>query len=193
MHHHFFAYVDRMRYIRRWGLMKNTAPENDLEHSMQTALIAHAIALLGNARYGRRYDAGHVMTLAAYHDACEVITGDMPTPVKHNNPVLKAEYGRLEETAAQKLLSMLPEDLKADYAPLIRPDESSSEWRVVKAADRISAYIKCLEEEKAGNREFEPARKTILASIEREELPEVRDFMEECVPGFSLTLDEISG
>ncbi len=192
MHHHFFAYVDRMRYIRRWGLMKNTAPENDLEHSMQTALIAHAIALMGNTRYGRRYDAGRVMTLAAYHDACEVITGDMPTPVKHNNPVLKAEYDRLEETAAQKLLSMLPEDLKNEYDPLIRPDKSSREWRVVKAADRISAYIKCLEEEKAGNREFEPARKTILASIEREELPEVRDFMEECVPGFSLTLDEIS-
>lgn len=192
MHHHFFAYVDRMRYIRRWGLMKNTAPENDLEHSMQTALIAHAIALMGNARYGRRYDAGQVMTLAAYHDACEVITGDMPTPVKHNNPVLKAEYNRLEEAAAQKLLSMLPEDLKDAYDPLIRPDESTCEWRVVKAADRISAYIKCLEEEKAGNREFEPARKTILASIEREELPEVRDFMEECVPGFSLTLDEIS-
>ena len=159
---------------------------------MQTAMIAHAIALLGNARYGRNYDAEHVMAMAAYHDACEVLTGDMPTPVKHNNPVLKAEYGRLEEAAARRLLSMLPEELRKEYEGLIRPDADSREGRIVKAADRISAYIKCLEEEKAGNREFESARRTILLSIGQEELPEVKDFMNECVPGFSLTLDEIS-
>lgn len=192
MEHHFFAYVSRMRYIQRWGLMKNTSAENDMEHSFQTAMTAHAIALIGNSRYGRNYDAEHVMAMALYHDACEVLTGDMPTPVKHNNPALRAEYGRLEDAAAERLLSMLPPDVKEDYRPLIKQDEACAEWAVVKAADRICAYIKCLEEGKAGNREFDSARRTILASIDRIDLPEVQDFMNECVPGFSLTLDEIS-
>ncbi len=192
MAHHFFAYISRMRFIRRWGLMRNTLPENDLEHAAQTAVIAHAIALMGNARYHRAYDPGRVLALGLYHDAAEVITGDMPTPVKHHNPLILKEYEKLEDMAAERLIVLLPPDLRPDYKPLIFHDESTPEWRVVKAADRICAYIKCLEEEQYGNHEFDSARKTVLASIRKIELPEVQDFMEECVPGFAMTLDEIS-
>ncbi len=193
MEHHFFAYVSRMKFIQRWGLMRNTSPENDMEHALQTAMIAHAIALIGNKRYFRSYQPEHVMALALYHDSCEVITGDLPTPVKHGNPSILEEYNKLEKTASDRLLSMLPTDLRDDYEPLIAHDESTAEWRVVKAADSICAYIKCLEEKKAGNMEFENARKSVKRKIDKIALPEVQDFMSECVPGFSMTLDEISG
>ncbi len=192
MEHHFFAYISRMRLIRRWGLMRNTMPENDMEHALQCAMIAHALALMGNARYGRSYNPEHVMALAVYHDASEVITGDLPTPVKYHNPAIRQEYSRLEEIAAQRLLSLLPPDLREDYAPLIIHDESTAEWKIVKAADRICAYIKCLEERKAGNLEFESAQRAVEDSIQKIDLPEVKDFMRECIPGFALTLDEIS-
>ncbi len=192
MEHHFFAYINRMKYIQRWGLMRNTMPENDMEHAMQAAMIAHAIAVMGNVRYSRGYSAEYVMALALYHDACEVITGDLPTPVKHHNPSIRQEYSKLEEIAAQKLISMLPADLRAYYTPLIAHDESTAEWKIVKAADRICAYIKCLDERKDGNMEFEQARKSVKKSIDQIDIPEVQDFMSECVPGFSLTLDEIS-
>ncbi|NLD33883.1 MAG: 5'-deoxynucleotidase [Clostridiales bacterium] len=189
---HFFAYLSRMRFISRWGLMRNTLPENDMEHAMQCAMIAHALALIGNRRHQRNYNAEHVMALALYHDASEVITGDLPTPVKHNNPAIKAEYRKIEAVAARRLLTMLPEDLTPDYEPLITPDTKSPEWRLVKAADRLCAYIKCLEELKAGNREFREAQTGIEASIHAIDLPEVQDFMQEFVPGFSMTLDQIS-
>lgn len=192
MGHHFFAYINRMRFIRRWGLMRNTLPENDLEHAAQTAMIAHAIALIGNERYGKSYDPGHVLALGLYHDAGEVITGDMPTPVKHHNPMILQEYAKLEAMAAKRLTAMLPPDLRPHYAPLLAHDESTPEWRVVKAADRICAYIKCLEEHASGNLEFDSARNAIQASIDKIDLPEVRDFMVECVPSFALTLDELS-
>ena len=192
MEHHFFAYISRMKFIQRWGLMRNTMPENDMEHALQTGLIAHAMAVMGNRRYGRNYQPEYVLALAVYHDSCEVITGDLPTPIKHHNPAIKQEYNKLEEVAAQRLLGMLPPDLRDYYDPLIAHDESTPEWRLVKAADRICAYIKCLEEKKAGNLEFEQARRTVKKSIDQIDLPEVQDFMCECVPGFSLTLDEIS-
>ena len=192
MEHHFFAYINRMKFIQRWGLMRNTMPENDMEHALQTAMIAHAIAVMGNVRYNRGYNAEYIMALAMYHDASEVITGDLPTPIKHHNPAIKTEYNKLEDMAAKRLISMLPQDLQAYYTPLIAHDESTPEWRLVKAADRICAYIKCLEERKAGNQEFESARKTVKKSIDQIDLPEVQDFMSECVPGFSMTLDEIS-
>ena len=192
MMHHFFAYMNRMKYIRRWGLMLNTQPENDMEHAFQTAMIAHAIALLGNARYQRDYDAEHIMALAMYHDASEVITGDLPTPVKHNNPVIRDEYHRLEAVADQRLLSMLPEDIRPAYAELIGGKEQGVAWRVVKAADKISAYIKCVEERKMGNREFAQAEESTLAAIRGIDLPEVQDFMDEFVPGFAMSLDEIA-
>lgn len=192
MAYHFFAYMNRMKYIRRWGLMRNTQAENDMEHALQTALFAHAIALIGNERYGKSYDEEHIMALAVFHDASEVITGDLPTPVKHNNPVIKGEYHKLEAIANQRLLSMLPEYLRGHYASLIEADEKTPEWRIVKAADRISAYIKCVEERKAGNREFAEAEVSILASIHAIDLPEVQAFMEDFAPGFGMSLDEIS-
>ena len=192
MEHHFFAYISRMKFIQRWGLMRNTLPENDMEHAMQAAMIAHAIAVMGNARYGRAYDAEHIMALALYHDATEVITGDLPTPVKHHNPAIKQEYGKLEGIAAQKLLGMLPSDLREYYTPLIAHDEAAADWAIVKAADRICAYIKCLEERKGGNQEFESARKSVKKSLDQFDLPEVQDFIAQCVPGFAMTLDEIS-
>ena len=189
---HFFAYMNRMKYIRRWGLMRNTQVENDMEHSLQTAMIAHGIALIGNKRFERDYDAEHIMALAVYHDASEVITGDLPTPIKHNNPVIKDEYHRLESIANQRLLAMLPEDLREEYTSLIDADENTPEWKIVKAADRISAYIKCVEERKAGNREFVEAEMSTLAAIRADALPEVQVFMEQFAPGFALSLDEIS-
>ena len=192
MEYHFFAYLARMKYIQRWGLMRNTIPENDMEHAMEAAMVAHAIALMGNSRYTRQYNAEYVMALALYHDSCEVITGDLPTPIKHHNPAIRQEYNKLEEVAGNRLLSMLPPDLRPSYEKLIFQDESAPEWRIVKAADRICAYIKCLEERKAGNQEFEQARKTVKKSIDAIDLPEVQDFMKECVPGFTMTLDELS-
>ena len=192
MAYHFFAYMNRMKYIRRWGLMRNTKIENDMEHAFQTAMIAHCIALLGNARYEPAYDAEHIAVLGMYHDASEVITGDLPTPIKHNNPAIKKEYHKLESIAQKRLLTMLPADIMLEYEPLIEPDESSADWAVVKAADKISAYIKCMEERSAGNREFIQAEETTLASIRAIPLPEVQDFMDEFVPGFGMSLDEIS-
>ena len=192
MEHHFFAYISRMKFIQRWGLMRNTIPENDMEHALQTAMFAHAIAIIGVERYHKVNNPEHIMALALYHAGCEVITGDLPTPIKHHNPAIKMEYNKLEEIAADKLLSMLPNDLRPAYAPLIRHDETTDEWAIVKAADKICAYIKCLEERKAGNLEFEQARKATKKSLDRLGLPEVEDFMKEFVPGFSMTLDEIS-
>ena len=192
MEHHFFAYINRMKFIQRWGLMRNTMPENDMEHALQCAMFAHAMAVMGNIRYGRHYDPEYVMALAVYHDASEVITGDLPTPIKHHNPAIKTEYNKLEDIAAQKLLTMLPPDLREYYTPLIAHDESTEEWKIVKAADRICAYIKCLEERKGGNQEFESARKSVKKTLDQIDLDEVQDFMMECVPGFAMTLDEIS-
>lgn len=189
---HFFAYLSRMKFIQRWGLMRNTLPENDMEHAMQCAMIAHAIAVIGNQRHNKRYNPEHIMALALYHDASEVITGDLPTPIKHNNAAIKAEYNKITDIAAQRLLGMLPEDLRPHYIPLISPDENTPSWRIVKAADRICAYVKCLEESKAGNREFAEAQIGILSSINAIELPEVKDFMAEFIPGFAMTLDQIS-
>ena len=192
MEHHFFAYINRMKFIQRWGLMRNTLPENDMEHALQTAMIAHAIAVMGNVRYKKNYNAEYIMALAMYHDASEVITGDLPTPIKHHNPAIKTEYNKLEVIAAQKLISMLPPDLREYYTPLIAHDESTDEWKLVKAADRSCAYIKCLEERKSGNLEFESARKSVKKFLDQVDLPEVQDFMSQCVPGFAMTLDEIS-
>ena len=189
---HFFAYLDRMKLIRRWGLMRNTVPENDMEHCMQTALIAHGIAVLAKARYQRDVNPEHVVMIALYHDVSEVITGDLPTPVKYKNPDIQGAYAQLEEHAKDKLLDMLPADLRPHFEHYVKPDETTYEWRIVKAADRISAYLKCIEEEKMGNRDFAHAKTTILQSITMIDLPEVQAFMAEFVPSFSLSPDELS-
>lgn len=190
--HHFFAYLDRMKLIRRWGLMRNTVPETDMEHSMQTAYIAHGLAALGNARHGRSWNVERIVLMALYHDVSEVITGDLPTPVKYKNPAIQDAYRNLEAHARDQLLSMLPTDLQSSFAPYISADESSEEWKLVKAADRISAYLKCIEEEKMGNRDFAQAKSTILASLTACPLPEVQDFMRDFVPSFTLSPDELS-
>ena len=189
---HFFAYLDRLKLIRRWGLMRNTVPENDMEHSMQTALIAHGIAVLGKARFGRDIDPERVVMLAMYHDVSEVITGDLPTPVKYKTPSIQDAYSELEAHAKDQLLDMLPEDLRPHFALYVKPDETALEWRMVKAADRISAYLKCIEEEKMGNRDFAQAKATIRQSISAIDLPEVQAFMAEFVPSFSLSPDDLS-
>ena len=189
---HFFAYLDRMKLIRRWGLMRNTVPENDMEHSMQTALIAHGIAVLAKSRYDRDVNPEHVVIIAMYHDISEVITGDLPTPVKYKNPFIQDAYSQVEAHAREQLMDMLPADLRPYFADYVQPDETSYEWKLVKAADRISAYLKCIEEEKMGNREFDQAKATVLESLETNDLPEVQDFMREFVPSFSLSPDELS-
>ncbi len=187
----FFAYMARLRLIRRWSLMRNTQPENDAEHSLQVAMIAHALAVLAKERYGREVDPEHVVTLAVYHDAAEVLTGDLPTPVKYHSDHLREAYASVEEAATDRLVRMLPEALRPAMQPSLT-ERGTLSMRLVKAADRISAYVHCLEEQRAGNREFDAAAERILASIQTIDLPEVQDFMQECVPAFSLTLDELN-
>jgi len=189
--HHFFAYLSRLKFIRRWGLMRSTQQENDAEHSLQVAMIAHGIALMGRQRYGREVDPEHVLALAVYHDATEVITGDLPTPVKYHSPELRTSYKQLERLAAGKLLSMLPESMQGEYGKYLTDGEDYAH-QVVKAADRISAYTKCMEEKRSGNHEFDAAGENVLRAIEGIDLPEVKDFMAEFVPPFALTLDELN-
>ena len=190
--HHFFAYLSRLKFIRRWGLMRSTQQENDAEHSLQAAMIAHGIALMGKQRYGREVNPEHVLALAVYHDATEVITGDLPTPVKYHSPELRASYKQLEGLAAGKLLSMLPESMRGEYGAYFAEGDDYAH-QVVKAADRISAYTKCMEEKRSGNHEFDAAGENVLRAIDQIALPEVQDFMKEFVPSFALTLDELNG
>ena len=187
----FFAYLSRLKLIRRWSLMRNTVPENDAEHSLQVAMIAHAIAVIARDRYGKEVDPEHVLALAVYHDATEVMTGDLPTPVKYHNDELRGAYHRLEALSADRLLALLPEDLQPAFTPYMK-QESGYDHTLVKAADRISAYIKCLEEQRAGNREFDYAAENIRKSISAISLPEVRDFLTDFLPAFDKTLDELN-
>ena len=191
MSYAFFAYLSRLKLIRRWSLMRNTQPENDAEHSLQVAMIAHAIAVIGRDRYGRKTDPEHVLTLAVYHDATEVMTGDLPTPVKYHNDELRSAYHRLEDVSADRLLALLPDDLQPAFSPCLK-QEAGYDRDVVKAADRISAYIKCLEEKCAGNREFDYAAENVRMSLEKISLPEVRDFLRDFLPAYEMTLDELN-
>ncbi len=189
--HHFFAYVSRLKFIRRWGLMRSTQPENDAEHSLQVAMIAHGLAVIARDRYGKDVDPEHVLALAVYHDATEVITGDLPTPVKYHSPELRTSYKQLEALASQRLAAMLPQTMRSAFAPYLADGEDYAH-QLVKVADRISAYTKCMEEQRAGNHEFDAAGENVLRAIEQIDLPEVRDFMAEFVPSFALTLDELN-
>ena len=191
MSYAFFAYLSRLKLISRWSLMRNTQPENDAEHSLQVAMIAHAIAVIGRSRYGRDVDPEHVLSLAVYHDATEVMTGDLPTPVKYHNDELRSAYRRLEDVSADRLLSLLPDDLQPAFSPYLK-QAPGYEHDVVKAADRISAYIKCLEEKRAGNREFDYAAENVRKSIDAMNLPEVKDFLNDFLPAFEMTLDELN-
>ena len=191
MSYSFFAYLSRLKLIRRWSLMRNTQPENDAEHSLQVAMIAHAIAVIARDRYHKAVSPEHVLSLAVYHDATEVMTGDLPTPVKYNSDELRGAYRRLETLSAERLLSLLPDDMVPAFEPYMK-QASGYEHTLVKAADRISAWIKCLEEQRAGNHEFDYAAENIRKSVESISLPEVKDFLSDFLPAFTMTLDELN-
>lgn len=183
----------RMKHIKRWGLMRNTREENIQEHSLQTAMIAHALALIKNRIFGGKVNAERVLALAVYHEAGEVITGDLATPIKYFNPEIKMAYKQIERVAEEKLVDMLPEALKGDYESLILDRDVEGElYAIVKAADKICAYLKCVEELSAGNSEFEKAKNAIEKTIKEMDRPEVNYFMETFVPSFELTLDELN-
>ena len=190
MSNHFFAYISRMRNVKRWALMRNTEEENIQEHSHMAAVLAHALALIENRFYGGALDAEHIAVVALYHDAEEILTGDLPTPIKYFNPAIREAYRQVERVAGEKLLAMLPEPLRADYAPILQNEDEDTE-RIVKAADKLSAYIKCVEEQKAGNLEFRRAAEQTRAALEAMQLPCVDYFLEHCMESFSMTLDEL--
>lgn len=190
---HFFAYLSRMKLIQRWGLMRNTRTENIQEHSLQVAMVAHGLALLRNTYCGGSVDPERVLALATYHEVSEVITGDLATPIKYFNPDIRGAYLNIEELAKQRLQQMLPEELREAYEPyLFHREEDAENWKLVKAADKICAYLKCVEELKTGNEEFQKAEKKIRGELAAYNMPEVEYFLNTFVPSFSLTLDELN-
>ncbi|MBQ5584055.1 MAG: 5'-deoxynucleotidase [Ruminiclostridium sp.] len=192
MSHSFFAYIARMRYIGRWGLMRNTVQENIQEHSHMVAVLAHALAVIRRDKFGGTVDPGHVAAVALYHDATEIFTGDLPTPVKYANPDIQAAYKAIEQNAADRLTATLPEELRPSFSGLLS-ETNPQVTDLVKAADKLSAYLKCLEELKAGNLEFQSAANQTLEALNEYDLPELTYFMEHFLPAFQLTLDELEG
>ena len=191
MSYHFFAQISRMRYISRWGLMRNTFQENIQEHSHMVAVLAHALAVIRRDVFGGEIDPGAAAVAALYHDAAEILTGDLPTPVKYYNPEIRDAYKQVEAVSADKLTAMLPPALQKEYRPLLREESEPEVHALVKAADKLAAYIKCVEELKAGNGEFRQAAEQTRAVLEESPLPEVAYFMEQFLPSFGLTLDEL--
>ncbi len=188
----FFALLFRQKYIRRWGLMRSTVPESLSEHTTEAAVIAHALAVIGNTVYGKAYDPDRAAALALFHDAPEVLTGDLPTPIKYFSPEMKEGYRKIEENAVENLLSKLPSELREAYAPLLAPTEADAETaRLVKIADKLCAYIKCLTEEAGGNRDFLSARRTIEGDLNKIDSDELRYFREHLLDAFSLTIDDM--
>lgn len=189
----FYAYLSRMKHIFRWSLMKNSQQESLSVHSLDTAVIAHALGLLRNRRFGGNCNVERLVLLAIYHDCSEILTGDMPTPIKYYNPEIKEAYKEVEAVANEKLLQMLPSDLRPDYAPLFKHEDEDPELlKLLKAADKISALIKCVEEENSGNKEFSKAKISITDSIKKMHLPEADAFVEEFLPSYGLTIDELN-
>ena len=187
----FFALLSRMKYIDRWALMRNTRAESVSEHTLEVAMLSHGLAVIGNTYLGKKYDAEKAALLALYHDAPEIITGDMPTPIKYNNRTLSEAYKLLEAETEAKLLSLLPSEMRPYYEDLISPQKDEL-LRLVKAADKLSAYIKCIEEEKSGNREFAKAKEGTRAALLKMELPEVEIFFEKFIEGYGKSLDELT-
>ncbi|MBP5312763.1 MAG: 5'-deoxynucleotidase [Clostridia bacterium] len=188
----FFAFINRMKYINRWGLMRNTVPDDLQEHCFQTAAVAHALALIDAKLFGGELVPEKAAVYALYHDAPETITGDMPTPVKYHNEKLRDSYKELENAARERLAGMVPEELRDDYRAIINFEEEDSAYApIVKAADKITAYIKCVEEENSGNADFKSARESILKTITGMELPCVDYFMKHFADSFGKTLDEM--
>ena len=190
MQYKFYALLSRMRYITRWGLMRNTFPENIQEHSHQVAVLAHSLALIRRDVLGLEADPERCATAALYHDASEILTGDLPTPIKYYNPTLRQAYKQVERLSGEKLVAMLPEALRAEMAPLIFEDDPASR-DIVKAADKLSAHIKCMEELKAGNLEFLSAANQTKQALHEMHLPELDWFMEHCLESFGKDLDEL--
>lgn len=191
MNNHFFAMVNRMKFIDRWSLMNNSSKENIAEHSHSVAVIAHALAVIGNKKFGKTYNAERTALIAMYHDTTEVITGDMPTPVKYYNDDIKNVYKDIEHIAGERLLAMLPDEFREDYVPFFEKQESDKDlWVLVKASDKIDALIKCIEETRMGNKEFEKALITQQEKIDEINLPEVQYFKEHFLTSYYLTLDE---
>lgn len=180
-----------MKYINRWALMRNTREENLSQHSCDVAAIAHCLATIKNVRFGASLNAERAAFFGLYHDMPEIITGDMPTPVKYYNETMRSQFGLIEKNASEHLLKMLPDDLRPYYEDALLPKEEDAYlWKIVKAADKISALIKCIEEEKAGSREFRQAYESTLKSLEAMQMEEVRSFMDDFIESYSLSLDE---
>ena len=190
--HDFFAYMDRTKLIRRWGLMRNTESETLSEHLYQTAILAHALAMIENERFGGKLDAGHIALVALYHDASEIITGDLPTPIKYYNEEIRSSYKKIEEETTQMLISRLPDFLRDGYRDIITGASlTDHEKSIIKAADTLSAYIKCLRERAAGNRDFASAERSTEAKLRAMELPSLKYFMNEFLDSFDLTIDDM--
>jgi len=191
---HFFAYVSRLRWIKRWGLMRNAIEENVATHSWEVATLAHALAIIRNRHFGGQVNVDRIAAAALYHDATEVITGDMPTPVKYHSKVMQEAFGDIEHKAEAELLALLPADLREDFSPYVRESGwAPEEKELIKAADRLSALLKCQAEIQAGNKEFEPAAGHILKKLEDDALPEVMYFLEVFAPGYQRPLDNLLG
>ncbi len=191
MKYDFYAYLDRMKYIKRWQLMRCSREENIMEHSQEVTMIAHALASIRNELFGGNVDLLKTVLCAVYHETSEVMTGDLPTPIKYYNQKIQGAYKELEKHACEKMLTMLPKELQGSFAPYVLADEASEEYKLVKAADRISAYIKCLEELRSGNKEFVKAKKNIEADLRSRNMPEVDYFFEKFIRSFELSLDEL--
>lgn len=187
----FFAYISRMKYIRRWGLMASSREENVQEHSLQVAMFVHGLALLENKFYNGQFDPEHLMALAVYHETAEVITGDLVTPIKYYNEEMRSVYKKIEKQAEERMLEMLPEELQEDFRPLVQPKDEQ-ERALLKAADTLASYTKCLEELRLGNREFEKAKNAIQKKLEASPFQSVHYFMEHFIPAFEITLDELN-
>ncbi|MGI5976946.1 MAG: 5'-deoxynucleotidase [Candidatus Limivicinus sp.] len=191
MSYNFFAYISRMRYIGRWSLMRNAIPENIQEHSHMAAVIAHALALIRRDVFGVDCDCGECAAVALFHDSSEILTGDLPTPIKYHSRDIQGAYKAVENLACEKLLDTLPPELRPSYEPLLTGETQARVHDIVKAADKLSAYIKCIEERRAGNDEFISAEKQIRRTLEANPMPEVKYFMEHFIPAFELNLDEL--
>jgi len=185
------AYLSRLKYTYRWGLMRSAAPENTMEHTYMVSVVAHTLAAMANTRHGGNLNIQKVALYALFHDSTEALTGDLPTPVKYFDEGIRSAYANMEAFASEKLLGLIPEDLKPSFDYLLKPDKDSDEWKTVKAADRLSAYLKCVEELKTGNREFALAYEEIGAELKQSENRAVQDFLAEFAPPFAMTLDQL--
>ncbi|AEI39851.1 metal dependent phosphohydrolase [Paenibacillus mucilaginosus KNP414] len=194
MESHFFAYLYRLRFIERWSLMRNTMKENVAEHSFHVSLLTHVLCTIANEVYGRQVPTDKVVSMALFHDSTEVFTGDIPTPVKHHNPKILSNFREIEHLAAERLLDMVPEPLRRVYEPLIDPKKTTEDAELkkyIKAADSLDAYLKCVTELSAGNREFAVAKKQIEDTLQEMAMPEVDYFLKHLAPSLEKTLDEL--